>query len=136
MKTRKIIINKCYGGFGFSPEVFKWLVKNKGWKAVEINDQTPSMHDEFKQFLTDNNADCYYYSRSKYQMLNGKYYENEDKHCKRTDPDLIEAVEKLGPRASGELSSLKIVQIPANIKWEIDDYDGIESVHEAHESWG
>jgi len=28
-----------------------------------------------------------------------------------------------------------VVDIPDDIEYEIDDYDGIESVHEAHRSW-
>ena len=29
-----------------------------------------------------------------------------------------------------------IVKIPANVEYEIDDYDGMESIHEKHKSWG
>ena len=38
-------------------------------------------------------------------------------------------------KASGELSKLSIVEVPDDIQWEIDDYDGMESVHELHRSW-
>ena len=29
----------------------------------------------------------------------------------------------------------KIIEIPDDIEWEIDNYDGIESIHEKHRSW-
>ena len=53
----------------------------------------------------------------------------------RTDPKLVEVVEKLGLRANGECADLKIVDIPEDIEYYIDDYDGVESIHEAHRSW-
>ena len=53
----------------------------------------------------------------------------------RTDPKLVEVVEKLGFRANGECADLKIVDIPEDIEYYIDDYDGVETVHEAHRSW-
>ena len=55
----------------------------------------------------------------------------------RTNPKLIECVEKLGgKKASGKLASLEIVEIPDNIEWYIDEYDGIEHIAEKHNTWG
>ncbi len=54
----------------------------------------------------------------------------------RSHPRLIEAVETLGLEASsGPYVQLKIVEIPDNISWYLNDYDGIESIHETHRSW-
>ena len=53
----------------------------------------------------------------------------------RTDPKQVEVVEKLGLRANGECADLKIVDIPEDIEYYIDDYDGVETIHEAHRSW-
>ena len=53
----------------------------------------------------------------------------------RNDPRLVEAVEKLKDRANGHGSNLKIVDIPNDVDWYIDDYDGIEIVREKHRSW-
>lgn len=55
---------------------------------------------------------------------------------KRTDPTLIKCIEELGKKASGNGSDIKIIEIPDGIEYEIDDYDGIETVHEIHNSWG
>jgi len=39
---KKIIINKCYGGFGLSDEAYEWLMKNKGWRVTEyLETRTP-----------------------------------------------------------------------------------------------
>lgn len=54
---------------------------------------------------------------------------------KRTDPKLVEVVEKLGKEANGVCSDLEVVEIPDDIDWEIDDYDGYETIHEKHRKW-
>ncbi len=53
----------------------------------------------------------------------------------RTDPKLVEVVEKLGLRANGPLADLRVVDIPENVEYYIDDYDGIETIHEKHRRW-
>ncbi len=54
----------------------------------------------------------------------------------RQHPRLIAAIEKVGEdAASGSRSEVRIIDIPDGIEWEIDAYDGIETIHEAHRSW-
>jgi hypothetical protein len=54
----------------------------------------------------------------------------------RADPRLIAAVEKIGyEKAGGRLTDLEIVEIPDDVEWEIQEYDGWESIHEKHRSW-
>ena len=62
----------------------------------------------------------------------GYDYNSEDK---RTDPRLIEVIEKLGDVANGEHAELHIVEIPDDVEWEIDEYDGTECVSEVHRTW-
>lgn len=64
------------------------------------------------------------------------YYENfSDLSLSRDDPDLVAVVEKFGEAASADMSSLKIVEIPDNVEWEVMDYDGVEWVAEKHKTW-
>lgn len=53
----------------------------------------------------------------------------------RTDPKLIECIEKLGEKANGQFASLRVVEIPDDVEWEIEDYDGAEWVAEKHRNW-
>lgn len=53
----------------------------------------------------------------------------------RGDPDLIAAVEALGDAANGDAARLRVIEIPDGIEWELDEYDGVESIHERHRSW-
>lgn len=61
----------------------------------------------------------------------------DDKHCDRdrSDPILVKVVETLGKEANTELSSLKVVEIPDDVNYYIDDYDGMETIEECHRSW-
>ena len=100
----KIVINRCWGGFGVSDAVYDELgIEWDGYGYID-ND-----------------------------ILNIK---SDDYDAYRADKKLIAAIEKVGlEEASGNLASLEIVDIPDGVEWEINDYDGMESVHESHRSW-
>tara|TARA_R110002167_G_scaffold130022_1_gene313386 strand:- start:5879 stop:6163 length:285 start_codon:yes stop_codon:yes gene_type:complete len=53
----------------------------------------------------------------------------------RDDPKLVEVVEALGTKASGTSANLVIVEIPDDVEWYIDEYDGWETVREKHRTW-
>jgi hypothetical protein len=52
----------------------------------------------------------------------------------RDDPILIEMVER-GQKVSGTFADLKVVEIPDDVKWHIEEYDGMEHVAEDHRTW-
>ena len=54
----------------------------------------------------------------------------------RNDPRLVNCVETLGGSvAGGTFSVLDIIEIPDDVEWEIDEYDGYEHVTEKHRTW-
>jgi hypothetical protein len=53
----------------------------------------------------------------------------------RTNPLLIKCVEELGKDADGERAYLSIVEIPNDVEWKIEEYDGDEWVAEKHRVW-
>jgi hypothetical protein len=53
----------------------------------------------------------------------------------RDDPDLIEIVETMGDASYSPCAKLSIVTIPADVEWQIEDYDGAEWVAEKHRTW-
>lgn len=53
----------------------------------------------------------------------------------RENPILVSIVEEMGDLASGRNSRLRIVEIPDDIEWEIEEYDGAEWVSEKHRTW-
>lgn len=88
----KVVINKCFGGFGLSVEAYKFL--NIPWDGYGL------------EFMED-----------------------------RSNPDLVKCVEELGEVASGWNSNLKVVEIPDDVEWEIEVFDGVEWVTEKHRKW-
>jgi len=107
-ETMKIVINNDWGGFGISKACAERMAE-LGNKEAKEKLENIKKHGEFYPGL----------------------YETA-----RNDPILVQAVEELGTeKASGKYASLKIVEIPDDIEYEIDDYDGRESIHETHRSW-
>lgn len=140
----KIVINKCYGGFGISPEALIELIKKKStavkvmtkrkyhgkesalWRLTEER-----LKEVSDGFFGDGFVTSVLYKGDKVYMLN----DDGDRYGIRTHPDLIAVVEKMGNEASSRFANLKIVEIPDNIEWEIDEYDGTEWIAEKHRTW-
>lgn len=140
----KIVLNKCYGGFGLSMEAEKAYLNLIGKKAYFYK-QVKFAHEGRAEWVrVDKNQDDSSFltcltvdlgikvSDMKYKKDEYFYYGD----IERTDPNLIRVVEELGSRANGRFSELKVVEIPDGIEWEIDEYDGIEHIDEKHNSWG
>ena len=112
----KLVINTCYGGFGLSTEAkLKYLQLKTQVSPDSIIYKQVSWFDEF--------------------YVDGKEIEFYDRDLERNDPVLIEVVELLGAKASGEYSNLKIVEIPDDVEWYVEEYDGMEHIAEQHRTW-
>lgn len=114
----KVVINDCHGGFSLSNDAFEKLLdlKDIAWEKKIDGGFT-------------------YHYRAGYMDIN-RYYLSQYKITEnRADPSLVTVVEELGFIANGEHSELKIVEIPDDIKWHIEEYDGNEWVAEDHRTW-
>jgi hypothetical protein len=58
-----------------------------------------------------------------------------DKDIARDDPLLVKTVLERGERANGRHSELKVVEVPGEIDWQIEEYDGKEWISEVHRTW-
>ena len=124
---KKIVINKCYGGFGLSEAAYKRLNK-LGIPIVKYDSKNDGKN---KKVIYDNKLNK---EKDEFGVFE-RYWDSWTRE-NREHPLLIQVVEELKDKASGKLSVLEIVEIPDDIEYEIDDYDGIESVEEVHRSWG
>ena len=59
-----------------------------------------------------------------YCQYNGTGLRNQIYYNIRNDPILIRVVEELGEMAGGVCSKLVIVEIPDDVEWTIEEYDG------------
>jgi hypothetical protein len=112
----KIVINKCYGGFGLSEEAVLLYAKKKGLNLIVERNKSFKLN--------------YYYLNEK---KDGNYF--CERNIQRNDPILVEVVNELGEKADGYCAELKIVEIPDDVKWTIEEYDGKEWIAADHPTW-
>jgi hypothetical protein len=58
-----------------------------------------------------------------------------DRDLARDDSLLVQVVEELGDLANGRHAELKVVEVPDDVEWAIEEYDGTEWVAEKHRTW-
>ncbi len=138
---QKIVINKKYGGFSLSPEATLWLYK-KGYTkhATPVNEWYTTDKEELEKDLVKWRK--YLANPEKHKSIflsvfspDEKFILNERK-IERNEPLLVQCVEELKERANGTFAKLKVVDVPDDIKWQIEEYDGMEWIAESHETWG
>ena len=144
------MINACFGGFSLSNKGIKRYLELKGKKCyfykndfkIKIFEKTGEKNNVFLNYIFTKNfgdkfKDAEFISggpqNKKYKAIWDYHFSGGD--ISRDDEHLIQVVEELGEEANGECAKLEIVEIPNGVDWEKDEYDGIESVEEAHRSW-
>ena len=135
----KLVINRCYGGFGLSPLAVSEYLKRKGKECFAYNDENIGSGKLYRQTEIENASIFSIYTTKDFGETT-TWEEIQEHHfyprdIDRTDLDLIEVVKKLGNKANGRCAELKIVEITDGVEWEISEYDGLETVEEKHRSW-
>jgi hypothetical protein len=141
----KIVINTCFGGFGLSQEAMTRYAEIKGITIYPVRDERYSALNIVTYYTvpeSERMGDAIWNEwkslpQAERIALNKKYSEQTlcDRDIKRDDPALIQTVEELGEKSSGEHAKLKIVEIPDGVAWEIEEYDGNEHIAECHRTW-
>lgn len=108
----KIVINNCYGGFSISRKAAEFMAENGCERAKRELKETGRGH---------------FYGTGYVKGMPDRY--------DRTSEHLVLAVETLKEKANGSCASLKVIEIPDDIDYYIDEYDGMERVCENHRSW-
>jgi hypothetical protein len=145
----RIVINSCFGGFGLSDEGIKRYAELKGLKlypevgkydsttywTVPINKRSKLLKHYWKN---QNDPDlCNSLTKKEQNKLNKELDKSiiYNRYIPRDDPILVQVVEELKEKANGDCAKLKVVEIPDGVDWEIDEYDGNESIEQVHQSW-
>ena len=111
----KVVINRDFGGFGLSDAAIKRYAEIAGLNLVSEKNAWGS-YNYYKDHVSE---DTYF----------------SDYDIPRNDPALAQVVEELDGDANGSSSSLKVVEVPDDVKWQIEEYDGVEWVAEVHRTW-
>lgn len=116
--VRYVVINRQHGGFGLSHEGELEYLKRAG---ISYTLQDRESRDDTERF------------GSAIILANGDTFYNH--YIERDDPALVATVRALGERANSNFANLKVVKIPGDVEWTIEEYDGLEWVAEAHRTW-
>jgi len=106
---------------GFALKAFCNQLKTMEFERIEVFDP----HSEVAFSILDN----------LYKMPMSNFYDSHRDDEQRSNPDLIEVIERLGEKANGTCARLAIEDIPDNSRYEIEEYDGMESVVPPRMSW-
>jgi hypothetical protein len=119
----KVILNKCFGGFGVSEMGIRHCrEKGAAWA------QWPNSYLKGEFFSEDDGSPSAMTCDSAW-VAEGR--EAGAREC----PHLIALIES-GAYKDDHCSRLKVVEIPDGVTYEIDDYDGQESIGQPRTVWG
>ncbi len=152
----KVIINAGFGGFGLSPAAVKRIAELKG-RPCFLFKQESGFNGPFIPLVEGGKKGplgifyAFDIPNPNEVLKDGDWSElTMEQRCarnekfrshsladdpERNDPHLVQAVEELKTLANGQHATLKVVEIPDGVEWEIDDYDGSETIREKHRSW-
>jgi len=138
----KVVINACYGGFSLSHEGVLLYCKLKGlkvWHEPDLKYPTigsgtywivpPKERPKEINWHESTQEERIAYNQAHSKMT---IYSRE---IERNDPFLVQVVEQLKEKAGGTCASLKVVDVPDDVQWTIEEYDGNEHVAETHDTW-
>lgn len=155
---KKIVINSCFGGFSLSASGVKRYAELLGKKCYFFTTDFKDGEDKYTPATVEDCDDKMFWSAysipnpgeilkqdENWHSLSKQEQDNYNKLYldiyitnrpdSREDPLLIQVVEELGSAANGSCASLKIVEIPDDMEYEIAEYDGNEHVAERHRTW-
>lgn len=136
----KIALNREIGGFSLSHKACILLAEKKGWNLWwTLNDWDHREYhgktdDEILAESPGYHFDYYIDYVRMYWKGDWSFPYIDDRY--RSDPELIAVIEELGDASAYRDGSIKIVEIPDDVDWFIDENDmGYEWVAEKHRIW-
>jgi len=140
----KVVINRCFGGFGLSHEAVMRYFEIKGitvypeqgkdswgfWTywIVKPEDRIETKEGESFYAMSMEDRRAYNAEHSAQTVY--------PREIERHDSALVQVVEEMGSKADGEYAELAIVEIPDGVDYIVEEYDGMEHIAEAHRTWG
>ncbi len=143
----KVAINNKYGGFSLSALAVQELAKlnNKPCYFFDYEKNPITLEEAETTFmffaysvpnpqdykLNERDEDGLFKSANERAELISLNTHPKNRH----DPKLIQVIEQLGEKANAKFSKLKIVEIPDETDYVIEEYDGLEHIAEVHKTW-
>lgn len=138
---KKVVINACFGGFGLSEQGVRRYAERKGLPLwVEPDERFGSFKNYWivpPEDRPDDQSRWHEMTMEERKASNKAHEEAQicDLDIPRDDPELVAVVEELGDAANGMCAKLRVVEIPNDAVWQIEEYDGNEHIAEVHRAW-
>lgn len=123
---KKVVINKCYGGFSLSDKGMLRLAELMGFQAVKSSGHFGNSYSWIHPIYSGNINDIPTGDQEELIYV---------RDIPRDDENLVKVVEELGNEANGFCAELRIVEIPDDVNFEVEEYDGMEWIAETHRTW-
>jgi hypothetical protein len=141
--TRYVVINTQHGGFGLSAEGIHRYLEITGTPYWIEENRLSIVSPRFwlvapEHRVRDPDAETWHaMSMAERQQHNQLYSQQvfSDSDLDRDDPVLVQVVRELGKAVNSRFSDLKVIEIPADVEWQIEEYDGREWIAEKHRTW-
>ncbi len=142
----KIVVNRCFGGFGLSGAAqVEYLKRTTGQPLFAYRQTKYDFRDgvdEYKRVPIPSRKreiggpTIHYLTKDAGPSIkkipkDGYFYPDWE----RDDKVLVSIVEEMGEKAWGDFAELEVVEIPDGVDWEIDEYDGSERIRERSREW-
>ncbi len=139
----KVVINGCHGGFGLSEAACFRYAELSGFTLYAEKDNKYTSFTNYWKVPADQRPkplpEPWIKNSEKKRVAYNQAHKEAifyDRDIARDDKALVQVVEEMGNAASGKYARLEIVEIPDDVEWEIEEYDGSEWVSEKHRRWG
>ena len=137
--SKKVVINACHGGFGVSWAAMQKIAERKGLVASYFP-LNPEIHFQYHKTVEpdDHFVHRVIGPRAVDALPDGDDHEAFVGHSNlsRDDADLIATIEEIGEEAaSAPMARLRVLEIPDDVEFTIEDYDGSERIAETHRTW-
>lgn len=157
----EVILNKEYGSFSVSLMAYKLYAEKKGIELYAYYGDYSNYLSQgvvvyrkidwtvlsLLEYHNNNSSSLYCFTKDLGESIIESKENKEEvneifiEYCfhlgskDREDPILIEVVKELGSKANGSFSDLRIVNIPDDLDYVIDVYDGYETLHQRVHTW-
>lgn len=140
----KVVINTCFGGYGLSNAAIQRYADIKG---ITLYPETDSELRDATTYWTVpageraavlKNDQAFYKMSMEDRIIHNDNYRLETFNINdvaRDDATLVLVVEALVEEADGYYAELSVVEIPDDVEWDIEEYDGKEHIAERHRTW-
>ena len=131
----KVVINNCYGGFELSEKARKRIFEIGCEHTKKITDIEYFGDPEKTEGEKIKSCKFTETPRKDGMVIVDEHECTDEDPKRRSCPVLIKVIEEMKKEANGNCARLEIIEIPDEVDFIIQEYDGLEWIAEKHRIW-